>query len=445
MASRDDNELLTRVGPGTPMGTLMRQYWIPGLLSSELEPGGRTKRVRLLGEDLVAFRTRDGRAGLLAEHCSHRGASLYFGRNEESGLRCVYHGWKYALDGLCVDTPNEPREGSLKNRVRHRAYPCAERGGVIWTYMGQAEPPRLPDFEWTILPDGHRFVSKFYEACNYLQALEGGIDSSHIAFLHAPLDPQDGALLEDLQKGGFGIAEALKTADTAPHFEVVDTDYGAVIGARRRAEGGQYYWRITQFLMPFCTMPPPDTADPVYNSHLYVPVDDEHLVNWCITWHASRALAEKDLAPLRAGKGTHVLDYLPPTSEPYGDIRPAAGMPNDYLMDWEAHRNRRFCGVPGFGGQDQAACESQGPIFDRSQERLGASDTAIVRVRHLLLRAARGLQTGSLAPGLDAPLAHVRPRAVTLPERAVWSDWVTKQGPTRVGNGEAANAWANRG
>jgi phenylpropionate dioxygenase-like ring-hydroxylating dioxygenase large terminal subunit len=168
MVSREENELLTRVGPGTPIGQLMRQYWIPVLLSSELPPGGQVKRVRLLGEDLVAFRSRDGRVGLLGEFCSHRGASLYFGRNEEDSLRCVYHGWQYGLDGRCLEMPNELPESGFPEKVRHPAYPCAERGGVIWTYMGPADPPpALPDLEWTLVPDEQRFVSKFYQDCNY--------------------------------------------------------------------------------------------------------------------------------------------------------------------------------------------------------------------------------------------------------------------------------------
>ena len=185
MLTADENAQLTRVGPGTLMGDLMRQYWIPVVLSSELPAGGRVKRVRILGEDLVAFRAPSGRVGLLGEFCSHRRASLYFGRNEEPGLRCVYHGWQYEPGGRCIDMPNERPESSFQDKVTHPAYPCAERGGVVWAYMGPASPPPgLPDLEWTEVPEDQRFVSKFWQDCNYLQALEGGVDPAHISFLH---------------------------------------------------------------------------------------------------------------------------------------------------------------------------------------------------------------------------------------------------------------------
>src|SRR5207247_111429 len=253
MLTREESALLTLVGPATPMGELMRRYWIPALLSAELVPAGRVKRVRLLGEDLVAFRAPDGTVGLLGEFCSHRGASLYFGRNEAAGLRCVYHGWKYGADGQCVDMPNEPPASSFTEKVRHPAYPCAERGGVVWTYMGPTSPPpALPELEWALVPDSHRFVSKFYQECNYLQALEGGIDPAHISFLHGVLDAGDEALRDlDRASAGFALAAQL---EKAPRIDVVDTPYGARIGAERDARDGMGYWRITQFHLPFHTM-----------------------------------------------------------------------------------------------------------------------------------------------------------------------------------------------
>src|SRR5438094_177608 len=191
MLSPEENELLCHVGPGTPMGDLMRQYWIPALLPSELpEPDGPPIRVRLLGENLVGFRDSAGRVGLLAHSCPHRGASLFFGRNEEEGLRCVYHGWKYDVTGQCVDMPSEPAESNFKHKIKATAYPCVERNGLIWVYMGPPEKqPELPQLEWAVLPSTHRYTNKWIQSCNWAQGLEGNIDSSHVSFLHKWFDP----------------------------------------------------------------------------------------------------------------------------------------------------------------------------------------------------------------------------------------------------------------
>src|SRR6185295_6621373 len=259
MLSREDNELLTRTGPGTPMGDLVRRYWIPVVESKELAPGGRVKRVQLLGERLIAFRGKSGRAGLIGEFCPHRSASLFYGRVEDAGMRCAYHGWKFGLDGQCEEMPSEPPESSFASRVKQTAYPCAEAGGVIFAYMGpESTPPPLPELEWTLLPDGHTFASRRVQDCNWFQALEGGIDSSHISFLHAPIDHRNLEVTQDMDRVSFGVGAAVSTGDRAPRFEVVDTDYGVLIGARRANPDGRWYWRVTQFLLPFYTMPPTD-------------------------------------------------------------------------------------------------------------------------------------------------------------------------------------------
>ena len=424
MLSAEANELLTRVGPGTPMGALMRQYWLPVLLSSELEAGGRVKRVKLLGEDLVAFRTEKGQVGLIGEFCSHRRASLYFGRNEASGLRCVYHGWKYDLDGQCQDMPNEPPESNFQDKVRHPAYPCAERGGVVWTYMGPSDsPPGLPDLEWAMVSEEQRFVSKFYQECNYLQALEGGIDPAHISFLHGVVNASDDDSRNDLDKAAAGFALAAQLA-RAPDLEVVDTDYGVLIGARRDANEGQYYWRITQFHMPFHTMPPTDPkADPVLHTHIFVPVDDETVINWCVSWQPTRDLSEDELAAMHAGLSIHIMDYAPATNAPYGNIRPLADRQNDYEMDWQAHQTRKLFGVPGVGAQDKAITESQQPIFDRTQERLGRADIGIIRVRDCLLDAATALkEQGVPPPGIEPASFAIRPVSVLLSKDTPWME-----------------------
>ena len=421
MLSREDDELLTRTGPDTAMGQLLRRYWMPVVQSSELSPGGRVKRVQLLTERLITYRTPDGVAGVIGEFCPHRGASLYFGRVEKGGMRCVYHGWKFGVDGQCVDMPSEPPESSFAAKVCHTAYPCVERGGVVWTYMGPAVPPPLPDLEWTLLPTAHVFASKRVQECNWFQALEGGIDSSHISFLHAPLDHTDSTITTDMDRASFGVGAAVQTGDRAPRFEVAHTDYGALIGARRTQPDGQWYWRVTQFLMPFYTMPPTDLEDRVVQSHIWVPMDDTHVVNWMVTWHTGRPLTQEEVALHAAGKGAHVCDYAPATPEPYGDIRTAANRANEYFMDWEAHRTRMFVGIPGFGVQDQAIQESQGPLVDRTKERLGTSDTAIIQVRRRLLEAACALSDhGATPPGLDPASFLVRSASAILPPGASW-------------------------
>jgi phthalate 4,5-dioxygenase len=421
MLSREDNELLTRTGPGTAMGELLRRYWIPVVQAGELASGGRVKRVQLLGERLIAYRTPDGRPGLAGEGCPHRGASLYFGRVEPGGIRCVYHGWKFGLDGQCVEMPSEA-ESSFAAKVRHTSYRCLERGGVVWAYMGPGEAPALPDLEWTLLPESHLFISKRVQDCNWFQALEGGIDSSHISFLHAPIDHGDAVITQEMDRASFGVGAAVQTGDRAPRFEVVDTDSGALIGARRTQADGQWYWRITQFLMPFYTMPPTGLDEPVVQSHIWVPMDDTHVVNWMVTWHTERPLTGEEIAVHLEGRGAHVCDYAPEIAEPYGDVRTAANRDNDYFMDWDAHRTQMFCGIRGFGVQDQAIQESQGAIVDRSQERLGTSDAAIIHVRRRLMGAARAVSDGAAPPALDPASFLVRSTSVVLPPGASWVD-----------------------
>ena len=422
MLTSEENELLTRTGPGTAMGALLRRYWIPVVQSGEIEAGGRVKRVRLLCEPLIAFRGKSGRPGLIGEFCPHRLASLYFGRVDEDGMSCAYHGWKFAADGRCLEMPSEPPESSFASKVRHVAYPCEERGGVIWAYMGLASPPPpLPQLEWTLLPESHTLISKRVQECNWFQALEGGIDSSHISFLHAPLSNTDTEVARELDRASFGIGEAVQTADRAPRFEVADTDYGALIGARRSWPDGRYYWRISQFLMPFYTMPPTDRDEKIVQSHIWVPMDDTNVVNWMVTWHPDRALTGEERALHIAGKGAHVCDYAPATSDAYGDVRTAANRGNDYGMDWDVHRTRMFCGIPGFGVQDQAIQESQGPIVDRTQERLGTSDSAIIHVRRRLISEARALRDRGAPPSPANPESFcVRSASVLLPPDANW-------------------------
>jgi phthalate 4,5-dioxygenase len=424
MLSKADNELLTRLGPGTPMGEMIRQYWIPVLLSEELpESDGPPERVRLLGEDLIAFRDSAGRVGLLGAHCAHRGASLFFSRNEEMGLRCVYHGWKYDVNGHCVDMPSEPPESSFKDRVTQRAYRCVERGGIIWAYLGSAtEPPPLPDLEWALLPAERRYITKRWAECNYSQGLEGDLDSSHVGFLHAPLARFRES--QDDQTWGASGAFVRFSGDLAPRFETHESDAGLMIAARRSAGPDRYYWRITQFLMPFFTLIPPFGDDQTIRAKAWVPIDDETHMNWTISCHPSRAIEGSELAVLRSGITAHVgVDqFLPPTPAPGSRWRAIANEANDFLLDRAAQRTEVFSGLPGNWGQDGGIIASMGPIFDRSEEHLGTSDTGVIQVRELLLRSARALQDdGTPPPGIADPRAYrVRAVSVELPAETQW-------------------------
>ncbi|MGH9614134.1 MAG: Rieske 2Fe-2S domain-containing protein, partial [Bryobacteraceae bacterium] len=301
MISREENELLNRTDLGTPAGEYFRRFWLPALLLSEVPNRDCPPvRVRILGEDLIAFRDTRGRVGLLDEMCPHRRASLFWGRNEECGLRCVYHGWKFDVNGTCVDMPNEPPEYGFENKVRITAYPTCEYGGLIWVYMGPGElKPELPKLEWARVQDNQRYVSKRVQETNYLQAIEGGIDSSHSNFLHASLDAfrLTDSYVEKV-KNSSNLRAKYHLMDKAPKFTVKKTDYGLVIGVRRDADEDRYYWRLTQFLLPSHTMIPYQKGLSIHG-HCWVPRDDESCWVWTITWKPDGWLAEEDWDAIR--------------------------------------------------------------------------------------------------------------------------------------------------
>ncbi|MFN0074600.1 MAG: Rieske 2Fe-2S domain-containing protein [Chloroflexota bacterium] len=419
MLSRDDNELLAHVGPGTAMGSFFRHYWIPACLSEELpEIDGAPLRLRLLGEDLLAFRATDGRVGVVANNCPHRGASLFFGRNEEQGLRCVYHGWKFDVTGACVDMPNEPLESNFKQKVKITAYPCKERGGILWTYMGpRSTPPEMPALEWSLLPPEQVSLSMLVQECNWAQAVEGGIDSSHVGFLHGKL----GRSFAQIPRG---TGRYYSQKDNAPRFEVLDTDYGFVIGARRDAEEESYYWRMSQFLYPFYSMIPPFGIGGNLSGHAWVPMDDETVMMWEIEWNPARPLTEEERAREYANKGTEGPEgMLPPSSRPGGRWFPRLNASNDYMLDHELQRTSWFSGVPSTQIQDIAIQESMGKCFDRTKEHLGTSDTAIIHFRRRWLAAARALQDSAESPpGVSAPESYaVRSASLVLSLGESWT------------------------
>jgi len=410
MLRREQNDLLTQTGPGTPGGALFRSYWLPALLAEELpENECPPVRVKLLAERLLAFRDTQGRYGLIDEFCAHRGVSLWFGRNEENGLRCPYHGWKYDVTGRCVEVPSEPAESGYCKRINLKSYPLVERGGILWTYMGEPEKqPALPEFEFALAPPGHRFVAKRLQECNWLQALEGGIDSSHVSWLHR------GELDSDpLFKGSKGNQYNLN--DARPVFEVVESPGGLYIGVRRNAENGHYYWRITPWVMPSFTMIPPRGNHPVHG-HFWIPIDDHNCWVWSFDYHVQRALTDAEVQAMRDGNGIYVQFVS-------GTYRPLANKDNDYLMDRAAQKaGRTFSGVAGIAMQDASLQESMGPVVDRTKENLVGTDNGIIMARHRMLKAIKAMEKGVMPPGVETAHQRVRSAAVVLPPDQPFTD-----------------------
>jgi len=403
MLSREDNDLLTRVYPGSAMGNLFRRYWIPALLSEEIpEPDGPPVRVRLLGEDLVAFRDTSGKIGLLDEHCSHRGTSLFYGRNEDCGLRCIYHGWKYDVEGNVLETPAEPEGSQLKNKVHHTAYPCVEAGGMVFAYMGpRGDIPVFPTYAWLTVPQNQIYIAKSLLECNYLQGLDGDCDSSHLNFLHRMFKP-------DARR------QFLTYEDQSPEFEIDETDFGFTVAAIRKMGANRNYVRISQFVMPFIGCVPvgreADGRLDGFKAVYQVPADDistwryDFFFKWSQPW-------SKDDSSKRNFVGA--------------DYKKIRNIRNNYLQEREAQRTVNFTGIEEFLNQDACATESMGPIVDRTKEHLGVSDSYIIQVRRLLFKAVKDLQAGQKPPGLvydpsRADFSHIRCDVAHLPSSVSW-------------------------
>ena len=419
MLSREDNELLTKVGPGTPMGDYMRRFWIPGFLEEEVAaPDGDPVRLRLLGEDLVAFRDTNGKIGVLDAYCPHRLAHLYFGRNEECGLRCVYHGWKFDVEGNCVDQPSEPAETNFAHKVKLTSYPAVARGGVVWVYMGPKElMPDLPNLEWSRLGPRQSVVTKkFYEA-NYLQSVEGGLDSAHISFLHRSLKELRGEGLKTLHQKYGRVGH--------PVFDVKPAPHGLLVAARRDAEPETFYWRVTPYLLPFYMMTPPilqqdpDSRKLDYSSFAWVPVDDETTATIHIYTRPYGEFSDDELHRLRHN-GT-----LGPRDANYRGIQNKS---NDYLMDRKKQRTETYTGIDTIQVQDQAVTESMGPIAARWKEHLGTTDRGIIEMRKLLKKQVLDLQAGKEPDAPQNPeWYNVRPASIILDRKADYvsgTDWL---------------------
>jgi phthalate 4,5-dioxygenase oxygenase subunit len=402
MLSNQDNELLSRVGPGTLMGDLMREYWLPAIRADELPaPDCPPLRVRLLGEDLIGFRATSGEVGLVQNACPHRGASLFFGRNEEDGLRCVYHGWKFDVAGDCVDMPSEPAESNFKSKVHARAYPTRERGGVIWAYMGKREvPPLLPDLEANMLPAGEASIYNIYIQSNFMQNWEGEMDTVHAAFLHGGAN--------DLAQLTPGTAAYYQARNRAAKFSVLDTDWGTSYGAYRPADDESYYWRIAHMLFPFYAMIPTGTLGMQIFWRAYVPMDDEHTLMWTQV----------------AGPGDRRIDWKPNTTAWNGRFNITQGPENEFGLDRDLQKSgTSFSGIPGGARpQDMAVTFSMGSIYNRSREHLGTTDQLIIRTRRRVLNAAKALRAKArVPPGVDNPeFYRQRSGGIVLPRSVDW-------------------------
>ncbi len=387
MLTREENELLTRVGAGTPMGTLMRRYWVPAVFSHQIaEPDSPPVRVRLLGEDLVAFRDTQGRVGLIDEACPHRTASMFFGRNEECGLRCVYHGIKFDVTGACVDVPclppNTPENqiSAIKKQMAIKSYPCIENGGVVWTYMGPPElQPEAPDLEWARLPENQRHATRHIQECNWLQGVEGGFDAPHLTFLHG------------------GTAEASRRI-VPSIYEVVPMDFGFVVGTARDFGGDDLMWNINVMLMPFHKI----ISSVPHAAHMWMPIDDENTMLYSIDFQPDRPFTDEELERSLTYHGIHTENHP-------GTDHAIANKANDYLIDRElqAHGGS-YTGMKGLGVQDCAVQETMGPISDRTREHLLIGDSAIVKLRRLLLQTLKDMEAGKPLPGIDPRTFRVR-------------------------------------
>ena len=420
MLTHEDNETLVRVGPGTPMGRLMRLHWIPFLRSSDVERDGQPHRVRLLGEDLVAFRDSSGRVGLVDHACPHRGAPMVFARNEDDGLRCVYHGWKFGTDGRCQEMPAEPANSPMCSRMKITAYPVRERNGILWAYMGP-EPdaaPALPDLEWNLVPEEQVAISIRVQECNWLQALEGEIDSAHAAILH-------GRVHED------GVINQWKQArDLAPTFECVPHEAGISIGSRRKLDAEHQYIRVNQFLMPFYTLVPPFSQFPELSGHAWVPIDDEHTLCIMFSYHPTQPFYEKTRALFKSGhrgrETGHASDgsfETRPVTDPFPKYWSKYNRGNAYQFS-HALQDTYNSGLPGLWVQDAAAQSGVAPIYDRSKEHLGTSDTGIARTRRMLLdTVSRLVKDGQRPASADKPQSLMwRAVSLTIPAGGNWSE-----------------------
>ena len=397
----EQNDILCRVENEAPMGKLMRQHWMPACMSEEVaEPDCTPLRVRLLGENMVVFRDTEGRVGALAEACPHRGASLAFGRNEECGLRCLYHGWKFDVHGNAVDMSSEPVDAQIRSTMKTRAYPVEEAGGFVWVWMGpenavaQFDPPN-----WCAVPADKISIMKIHGACNWAQILEGAIDSAHSSSLHSSNMP---VASEVSGSTATDSAWLRPSADKAPRLEVQKTSFGFRYVAIRKPivdPDKQDYIRMTLFVAPYTVHIPSNNQ--YHLSQMLVPVDDENTMFYWIAWHPTKGIAQD---AWRKFCGAEIGKDVEPVT-----FRKVRNKENHYMQDRAAMKAGNFTGIDGIPFQDMAMWESMGPIADRSHDRLGSSDKAIFTFRTGMFRAAQAVAKGEPAiRSVEPRVPHVK-------------------------------------
>ena len=417
MIAEEENQLLTETAAGTPCGELIRRYWQPVALSEELPAGGAPLSVKILGEELVLFRDDEERVGLLGIHCSHRGTDLSYGRIEDGGLRCLYHGWLYDIEGRCLEQPGEPGGGQHRGEIRHRAYPCREAAGAIFTYMGRGEPPLLPNYDFLNASSDHLYVSKIFHDCNYLQANEGNIDPVHLSFLHRFMENRD-----ERYRGVRGANEShynLVARNSAPQIDVELTDFGVRIYTVRKLENDKSYLRVSYFILPNLSAFPGQTGGEGYSVNWHVPIDDSHHWKYSFVYSAGAPL-QKDLIHRER-------------SEFGADYRLNRNEANRFLQDRQAMKSKTYTGMgSGFQAHDLFATSSQGAVQDRTGENLVSSDKAIIAARKLMEKAIRDVQEGKdpshvVRSAANNRFPHFMVLSDMIPNNSDWKEYARKR------------------
>lgn len=424
MITAEENQQLCRVGRGTLMGEFFRQFWVPVCLSSELKADGDPVRLMILGEKLIAFRDSEGRVGVLDHRCPHRCASLFFGRNELGGIRCAYHGWKFDVTGKCLDQPNLEDKNKYPAGTPAIAYRTAESGGMVFAYFGERQdnPPGLPELEAIMGDADDRNIALTHRDCNYMQALEGDIDTSHLGFLH--VGGVDGDKLD------LSDPEVFTVKNKAPKINVTVTNFGTMYSAQRDAYEGQEHQRYACYIYPFwVTYPGGGGLEKSRTANAWVPIDDTSTMIFNIDLNRAsgggkKGLKYKDGTPV--GGLARPLEYLPTTTDWKGRWRPVKDASNDYGIDREWQRSGdSYTGIVGVPLQDQAIQESMGHIVDREMEHLAASDRMVILTRRIMLDAALDWRDHKKLPDfVDHPeyARNARGGDIVVPKGTDWLD-----------------------
>ena len=388
MLSATDNAYLNTSEPNTPMGNYLRCHWHPVALSEEVaKPDCAPIRLKVMGEDLLLFRDSNGNTGLIEPFCAHRGADLFFGRNEECGIRCIYHGWKYDIHGNCIDMPNVPKDAAYHGKIKIKAYPTQEFADMVWAYMGppDIQPFEVPQLEAGLVPPSHRYVTKRLVECNWTHSMEGALDTAHFSFLHMPAP----AFRKDDSSNIAADESRIRWLrnDPAPRFKIIDHEVGFLIGGARNADPGDHYWRLTQYMLPTHSITPSAMPNETYYGYSWVPIDDYSCWMYVYAWHPDQAISDEERKKYIKGGYGQFAELGP------GYV-PLRNRSNSYLMSRDEQKTISFTGIRGIAEQDQMAQESQGYVIDRTKENLSPTDVGIIRFRKLLLQEAKAFADG---------------------------------------------------